>query len=140
MRIHRLSIVLAVVIAFSLTATVQAESEKEKAMHDMYMLMRFMDHGISIALEGANFQILGKLGKSEKLDRDAIVHGTIMIKDGKAIIKEMLEGKAMRELYREGNFDQKIMDDLHILGNKMLEVIALSENIHENAIKQTSQK
>jgi len=140
MRIHGLSIALAVMIAFSLTAPVQAESEKEKALHDMYMLMRFMDHGISIALEGANFQILGQLGNSEKLDRDAIVHGTIMVKDGKAIIKEMLEGKAMRELYREGNFDQKLMDDLHTLGNKMLEVIALSENIHENAIKQTSQK
>ena len=140
MRIHGLSIALAVMIAFSLTAPVQAESEKEKALHDMYMLMRFMDHGISIALEGANFQILGQLGNSEKLDRDAIVHGTIMVKDGKAIIKEMLEGKAMRELYREGDFDQKLMDDLHTLGNKMLEVIALSENIHENAIKQTSQK
>ena len=140
MRIHGLSIALAVMIAFSLTAPVQAESEKEKALHDMYMLMRFMDHGISIALEGANFQILGQLGNSEKLDRDAIVHGTIMVKDGKAIIKEMLEGKAMRELYREGDFDQKLMDDLHTLGNKMLEVIALSENIHENAIKQTAQK
>ena len=135
MRIHGLSIALAVMIAFSLTAPVQAESEKEKALHDMYMLMRFMDHGISIALEGANFQILGQLGNSEKLDRDAIVHGTIMVKDGKAIIKEMLEGKAMRELYKEGNFDRKLMDDLHTLGNKMLEVIALSENIHENAIK-----
>jgi hypothetical protein len=63
-----------------------------------------------------------------------------MVKDGKAMIKEMLEGKAMRELYKEGVFDQKLMDDLHKLGEKMLEVIALAQKIHGNAIKQASGK
>jgi hypothetical protein len=32
------------------------------------------------------------------------------------------------------------MDDLHKLGEKMLEVIALSEKIHENAMNQASLK
>lgn len=133
-------LIVVAVMLFSVTSTVQAESEKEKALHDMHMLMRFMDHGISVALEGSNLQMLGQMGQSEKLDRDSIVHGTIMVKDGRAIINEMLEGKAMRELYKEGNFDKKLMDDLHNLGEKMLEVISLSQKIHENAINQASGK
>jgi hypothetical protein len=80
------------------------------------------------------------MGQSKKLDRDAIVYGTIMIKDGKALIKEMLEGKAMVELYQEGNFDKKFMDELHKLGEKMLEVIERVEKLHADALKQASQK
>ena len=136
MRIYTLCAFMAFGIFFLFASVVHAESEQDKALHDMHMLMRFMDHGISVALEGSNFQMLGQMGQSEKLDRDAIVHGTIMVKDGKAMIKEMLEGKAMRELYKEGNFDKQLMDDLHKLGDKMLEVIALVQNIHENAINQ----
>ncbi len=140
MRIFTLSAVLAFVIFFSFISVVQADTAKENALHDMHMLMRFMDHGISIALEGTDLQMLGQMGQSEKLDRDAIVHGTIMVKDGESMIREMLEGKAMRELYKEGNFDKPLMDDLHKLGEKMLEVIDLVQKIHENAINQTSGK
>jgi hypothetical protein len=140
MRIYTLSAVLAFVIFLSFTSVVHADTEKEKALHDMHMLMRFMDHGISVSLKGADLQMLGHMGQSDKMDRDSIVHGTIMVKDGRAIIKEMLEGKAMRELYKEGNFDKPLMDDLHKLGEKMLEVIDLVQKIHENAIKQASGK
>jgi hypothetical protein len=76
-------------------------------------------------------------GKREKLDRDAIVHGTIMVKDGKAMIKEMLEGKAMRELYKEGAFDKEVMEDLHRLGEKMLEVIEQVEKLHNSLFKES---
>ena len=140
MKIYTISAVLAVMMLFSLTSVVQADNDREKALHDMHMLMRFMDHGIGIALEGADLQMLGQMGRSEKLDRDAVVHGTIMVKDGKAMIREMLEGKAMRELYKEGDFDKQLMDDLHKLGDKMLEVIEMVQNIHVNAIKQASYK
>jgi hypothetical protein len=132
--------VLVLGIIVMVASTVQADNAKEKALHDMHMLMRFMDHGLCGALEGADLQMLGEMGQSEKLDRDAVVHGTIMVKDGKAMIKEMLEGRAMRELYQEGSFDKKLMDDLHKLGEKMLEVIEQVEGIHENALKQASGK
>jgi hypothetical protein len=135
-----IDILLAVVLMFAFSTAAGAETAKEKALHDMQMLMKFMNHGMSVALEGADFQMLGQMGQSEKLDRDAVVHGTIMVKDGKDMIKEMLGGKAMRELYHEGNFDQKLMDDLHNLGNKMLEVIDLVNKIHEDALNQASVK
>jgi hypothetical protein len=133
------TIIIFVVLIF-FASGVQAENPKQKALHDMHMIMRFLDHGLCVALEGADMQMLGQMGQSEKLDRDAAVHGTIMVKDGKAMIKEMLEGKAMRELYQEGNFDKKVMDDLHKLGEKMIEVIEQVEKIHDSAIKQASGK
>jgi hypothetical protein len=132
------SIILGIVLLF--TSVVQADNAKQDALHDMHMIMRFLDHGLSVALEGADLQMLGEMGQSEKLDRDSIVYGTIMIKDGKALIKEMLDGKAMTSLYKEGNFDKKFMDDLHKLGEKMLDVIEHVEKLHENALKQASEK
>ena len=114
----------------------QAENPEDKGLHDMHMMMHFMDHGLCVALEGANLQMLGQMGVSDKLDKDAIAHGTIMVKDGKAMIKEILEGEAMRSLYEKGVYDKEIMDDLHRLGEKMLEVIEQIEKLHESLEKQ----
>ena len=133
-----------VILLSTLTMTVasgtRADDTKATALHDMHMIMRFMDHAMCVALEGADFQMLGEMSSAGKLDRESIVHGTIMLKDGRAMINEMLEGKAMRELYKEGNFDKALMDDLHELGKKMLEVIDLVEKIHGNALRQASGK
>lgn len=117
---------------------VNAENARQSSLHDMHMMMRFMDHALCVALEGADMIMLGQMKQSEKLDRDAVVHGTIMVKDGKAMIKEMLEGRAMRELYQEGNFDKLLMDKVHKLGESMLAVIEQVENIHKDALKQAS--
>jgi hypothetical protein len=117
-------------------SVVNSETVNENDLHDMHMIMKFMNHGLSVALEGANMQMLGQLGQSRYLDKDAIVHGTIMINDGKGMIKEMLEGRAMRSIYAEGRFDKKVMDDLHILGDKMLEVIEEVERIHNIVLKK----
>jgi hypothetical protein len=122
-------------------AVVPAENTKQDdPLYDMGMLMRFMDHGLCVALQGADFLMLGEAGMSQKLDRDAIVHGTIMINDGKAMIREMLEGKAMVELYQEGNFDKQFMDELHALGQEMLKVIEDIEKLHKASIQQVSKK
>lgn len=138
MKTLTISLISALVLLFSFAA--QAEMVKQKGLHDMHMMMRLMDHGLCVALEGADLQMLGQMGMSEKLDKDAVVHGTIMIKDGKAMIREMLDGKAMQALYHEGGFDKKLMDELHGLGEKMIKVIDQIEKIHESAIKQAAEK
>lgn len=127
-------IILTLLLIFSGSAN--AGTSNEENLHDLHMIMRFMDHGLSIALEGTDLQMLGQMGESETLDRVAIVHGTIMVKDGKAMIREMLEGKAMQTLYKEKKYDQKVMDDLHVLGEKMLKVIEQVEKLHEDINKQ----
>ena len=138
MKTLTVSLMVIVVMLFSFTSVVHADSVRIHALHEMNILMRFMHHGLAVSLEGANLQMLGQMGQSDKLDRDSIEHGTAMVNDGKAIIKEMLEGKAMRELYEEKYFDKQLMDDIHKLGDKMLEVIALVQNIRERSITQAS--
>ncbi len=138
MKTLTITVISAIALLFSFTA--QAETVKQKGLHDMHMMMRFMDHGLCSALEGADMQMLGQVGMSEKLDKDAIVHGTIMIKDGKAMIREMLDGKAMQDLYHEGGFDQKFMDELHDLGERMIKVVEDIEKLHESAFKQAAEK
>jgi hypothetical protein len=138
MKILTSTLILLIVVFFSFGAG--AETVKQKGLHDMHMMMRFLDHGLCSALEGADIQMLGQMGMSEKLDKDAVVHGTIMIKDGKAMIREMLDGKAMKSLYQEGGFDKKIMDDLHDLGEKMIKVIEQIEKLHESALRQAEGK
>ena len=130
-------LIITLICAFSIliVSVAFAEKPEQTSLHDMHMIMRFMNHGLSVALEGANIQMLGELGLSEKLDRDAIVHGTIMVNDGKRMIREMLEGKAMQTIYKEGIYDQKIMDDMHILGDKMIEVIEQVEKMHKRILK-----
>jgi hypothetical protein len=135
-----LSITLIILFVGFFSGSVSAEKKSDAAIHDMHMIMRFMNHGLSVALEGADLQMLGHLGLSEKLDRDAIVHGTIMVNDGKGMIREMLEGKAMQAVYKEGTFDQKVMDDLHILGDKMLAVIEQVKKLHSHVNKQATER
>lgn len=123
----------AVIVLFS--SYTKADTPREMDLHDMHMIMQFMDHGLCTAIEGANMQMLGQMGKSETVDRDAIVHGTIMVKDGNAMIKEMLDGRAMQKLYKKGTYDKEVMDDLHELGERMLRVIEQVEKIHKSVIK-----
>jgi hypothetical protein len=61
------TLILAVVVFFSFSAG--AETVKQKGLHNMHMIMRFMDHGLCSALEGADLQMLGQMGMSEKLTR-----------------------------------------------------------------------
>ncbi len=138
MRNLGIALIFAGVIFFAFN--VQADRHKQGGLNDMHMIMRLMDHGLGVALEGADLQMLSHIGISDKLDKDAVMHGTIMVKDGKAMIREMMEGKAMRELYKEGDFDKKVMDDLHSLGKKMLEVIEQVETIHKGVLEKESGK
>ena len=131
----KLTIVLIFILSIMPMSDINADKSDENNLHDMHLMMQFLDHGLCSALEGANMQMLGQMDKSKNLDRDAIVHGTIMVKDGRAMIKEMLDGKAMRELYQKGDYDKKTMDDLHELGERMLRVIEQVEKLHKSVLK-----
>lgn len=133
--INRIFLVIFFLVATGFAGSVYAEKQPDSSRQDMQMIMRFMNHGMRVALEGADMQMLGKMGTSRHLDKDAVVQGTIMVNDGKRMIKEMLEGKAMQEIYKEGSYDQKIMDDLHTLGDKMIEVIEQVEKLHKRVLK-----
>ncbi|MBI4686366.1 MAG: hypothetical protein HY756_01040 [Nitrospirae bacterium] len=116
--------------------SIPLQAAEKEWLHDMHAMMHSMDVGLSQALEGSDLQMLGQMGISKKLDKDMMTRGTRMVKDGKAMIKEMLEGEAMKRLHKEGGYDKKIMDDIHELGDRMLKVIEQIEKLHEGVEKQ----
>ncbi|MBI5666325.1 MAG: hypothetical protein HZC49_14735 [Nitrospirae bacterium] len=128
-------------IVMILSFNVQAElTEKEKSMHEMHAMMRLMDNALCQALEGANLMMFGQMSGAEKIDKELIERGTAMVKDGKAVLLNTLAGTEMKTMHKEGGYNEKVMHDLHSLGDRMLHVIEEVEKLHGEALKQISMK
>jgi len=109
-------------------------------IHEMHAMMRLMDSALCEALEGANLQMFGQMGESGKVDKDLIERGTNMVKEGKATILNILAGTDMKTIHKEGDYNQKVMLNLHALGDRMLHVIEEVEKLHGEALKQMDGK
>ncbi|RJQ56812.1 MAG: hypothetical protein C4526_00890 [Nitrospiraceae bacterium] len=128
-------------IVFILSVNAQAEQmEKGQPLHEMHAMMRLMDSALCQALEGANLQMFGQMGESGETDKDLIERGSDMVKDGKATILKTLAGSDMKVLHKEGGFNEKVMRDLHALGDRMIHVIEEVEKLHSEALKQVNMK
>ncbi len=79
-----LAATLIIVIMMFFSTGVQAEKQSKDLQMNMHIMMHLMSHGLNLALEGANLQMLGYMGMAnERLDKDTIKHGAIMLKDGR---------------------------------------------------------
>lgn len=124
---------LIIVFILLLSVNVQAEKESKDLQMNMHLMMYLMSHGLNIALEGANLQMMGYMGMAnDRLDKDTIKHGTIMLKDGRQGIKDVLEGEPMKQIYKEGKYNKEAMDDMHKLGELMYKVIDQAEKMHKD--------
>jgi hypothetical protein len=139
MRTLTMTLIISMLLVFFINAGAE-QTAKEKTMHDIHAMMRMMDNALCEALEGANLQMFGKMGSSDKLDRDLMERGTKMIKDGKEQILSVLTGKEMKTLHKMDGFDEQIMLDLHALGDRMLHVIEEVEKLHESINEKVMKK
>ena len=134
MKTLKAALVISIVTIFSFSA--QAElTEKEKTMHEMHAMMRLMDNALCQALEGANLLMYGQMSGAEKIDKDLIERGTAMVKDGKDVILKTLTDSEMKTMHKEGGYNEKVMHNLHALGDRMLHVIEEVEKMHSEAFK-----
>ena len=123
---------IAVTIIF-LSVNAQADKQSKDLEMNMHIMMSLLSHGLDLALEGANLQMLGYMGMAnDRLEKDTIKHGTIMLKDGRQGIKDVLEGEPMKQIYKEGKYNKEAMDDMHKLGELMYKVIDQAEKMHKN--------
>jgi hypothetical protein len=128
----RIAVFLVIVFMMFLSVNVQAEKQSKDLQMNMHIMMNLMSHGLNLALEGANLQMLGYMGMAnDQLDKDTIRHGAIMLKDGRRGIEDVLEGEPMKQIYKEGKYDKEAMDDLHKLGELMYKVIDQAEKLHK---------
>jgi hypothetical protein len=128
----KITVVLGLVFIMFISVNVQAGEKSKDLQMNMHIMMTLMSHGLDLALEGANLQMLGYMGMAnDRLEKDTIEHGTIMLKDGRQGIKDVLEGEPMKQIYKEGKYNKKAMDDMHKLGELMYKVIDQVEKMHK---------
>lgn len=139
MKTLTVTIISAVALLFSYTAQAE-QTEKENTLHEMHAMMRMMDNALCQALEGANLLMFGQMSGAGKIDRDLIERGTAMVKDGKETILKILAGGEMKTMHKESEYNEKVMSDLHALGDRMLHVIEEVEKLHSEALKQINMK
>ncbi|RJQ48345.1 MAG: hypothetical protein C4538_04030 [Nitrospiraceae bacterium] len=139
MKTLTVTVISAIALLFSFAAQA-GQAEKEKTMHEMHAMMRMMDNALCQALEGANLMMFGQMSGADKIDRDMIERGTTMVNDGKAVILKMLAGSEMKAMHKEGGYNDKVMHDLHALGDRMLHVIEEVEKLHGEAFKEMGKK
>jgi hypothetical protein len=129
----KIAAVLIIVFIMFLSVNVQAEKQSKDLQMNMHIMMHLMSHGLNLALEGANLQMLGYMGMAnDRLDSDTIKHGTIMLKDGRQGIKDVLDGEPMKQIYKEDKYNKEAMDDMHKLGELMYKVIDQAEKMHKD--------
>lgn len=128
----KITAVFVVVFIIFLSVNIQAAEKPKDLQMDMHIMMKLLSHGLDLALEGANLQMLGYMGMAnDQLDKDTIKHGSIMLKDGRQGIMDVLEGEPMKQIYKGGKYNKEVMDDMHKLGELMLKVIDQAEKMHK---------
>jgi hypothetical protein len=119
-------VMFAVMMLVAVNSTTAADKQPGHAMssHHQHLML---NHGLSMILEGYNLNMLGTMDMAMGVDESAVEHGTMMIKNGKAMWTETMSGKTMMGMHQEGKDPMKDpgMAYTHKLGEKQLVVIDL---------------
>jgi hypothetical protein len=92
-------------------------------MHHMHMLI---NHAVNMAAEGSSLVMLGQMGMAKDLDKGSVEHGKMMISDADKLLKEVMEGSAMKEMHEKGiKMDNDMMAYTHKLGAAATKVVDL---------------
>jgi hypothetical protein len=114
------------------------KSSSQAAMH-LHHMHTMLNHGLTMALQGSNLVMLSEMKMAPGVDEITLSHGKKMLADGKAMIKDTLEGKDMRRMHGKGaaGANSELMAYTHSLGAAMLAVVSDIENM--NMGEMTSQ-
>jgi hypothetical protein len=106
------------------------EGPMEADMMTMHHMHIMINHALRMAAEGSNMVMLGQMGMAKEVDKHSIEHGNMMMKDARALLTEVLEGKAMMEMHEKGvKMDNAMMAETHKIGEAATKVINLLEKM-----------
>jgi len=96
--------VLCVITILACLSPAQA-AEKESpqkspvdAAMNLHHMHTMMNHGLIMALQGADLVMLSEMKMAPGVDEITLSHGRSMIADGKSMLKDMLSGEHMKEI------------------------------------------
>jgi len=130
--LSRVAITVFTASAFiGLPPVASAQEKAEMPLHHIHISM--MNHGLEMAAQGSNYQMVAAMGMDPKVkaDIDELVagHSREMFSEGKALIQRGMEGPAMTKLHEEVGKTGSAMQYTHDLGQAMLNVANLLEGM-----------
>ena len=96
-----------------------------KDMMDMHHMHTLINHGLGMALEGADLAMIGGMKMAGSFDKPTVKHGRSMIDGGKELIDKVLGGQAMKEMHGKGMDPGKdpMMKHTHDLAERAYKII-----------------
>jgi hypothetical protein len=102
-------------------------SEDMMAMHHMHIMI---NHALEMAAQGSNMVMLGQMGMSKDIDKYSMEHGKMMLSDARAMLTEVMEGKAMTGMHEKGvTGGNAMMADTHKIGDAAKNVVDLLDKM-----------
>jgi hypothetical protein len=116
--------IMAVFLSADRSLAMDMEPGHDMSSHHQHLML---NHALGMTLEGYNLVMLGNMDMAMGIDKSAVEHGNMMVKNGKAMFTETMSGKAMLGMHHEGKDPMKdpAMAYTHKLGEKQLKVIDL---------------
>jgi hypothetical protein len=98
------------------------------AMHHMHIMI---NHALEMAAQGSNMVMLGQMGMSKDVDKYSIEHGKMMLSDARAVLTEVMTGKAMTGMHEKGvvTGGNPMMADTHKIGDAAKNVVDLLDKM-----------
>ena len=104
--------------------------EHEGASMQLHHMHLVINHAVQMAAEGCNLAMLGEMNMAPGVDEQAVEHGRGMMREGKALVKSVLQSKVMKELHEKGAGESKEMTYTHKLATEALAYIDRLEEMH----------
>jgi hypothetical protein len=98
------------------------------AMHHMHIMI---NHALVMAAQGANMVMLGQMGMTKDIDKYTIDHGKMMLSDARALLNEVMEGQAMKDMHKKGvdTGGNAMMADTHKIGDAARKILDLLDKM-----------
>jgi len=103
-------------------------------MHHLHLRM---NHGLAMAVQGANMVMTSQMGMSPHSDAESLRHGLAMIKQGREMIRQAMTGPEMQELHKQVAGKSPLMELTHELDEAMLVVITELEGMHQAPVSSS---
>jgi hypothetical protein len=102
-------------------------TEDMMTMHHMHIMI---NHALEMAAQGSNMVMLGQMGMSKDVDKYTIEHGKMMLADARAMLTEVMEGKAMTGMHEKGiTGGNAMMAETHKIGDAAKQVVDLLDKM-----------
>ena len=115
---------MTLVLAANGSQAMDMEKGHDMSSHHQHLML---NHALGMTLEGYNMVMIGNMDMAMGVDKSAVGHGNMMIKNGTALFNETMSGKTMMGMHHEGKDPMKdpAMAYTHKLAEKQLKVIDL---------------